>query len=290
MKIKNLHNHFIHPLINSLSLLLGIGAGLIAIHLTLTWKTDNANLFCLSLVFWFAVVSLVYDKREYLKQWHSKNSILFGFLGSAILLLVLLKSRFLTGGNAFLSVYPFVSAIGISLIGFGLPGFRYFWKEITLLFFLGIPKIILIPLLDISPLTAKFGHSVLWSAGIPVSREGVLIHLSHGSVEVYVGCNGMQIITYLLGTAMLLLLYLPVQGFKRFIVPIFAVAIAFIVNGFRVALMALLVNAGDRQGFDYWHEGQGSLIFSLGATILLGLFYWFLLNQETRKSDAVKEV
>jgi exosortase/archaeosortase family protein len=43
--------------------------------------------------------------------------------------------------------------------------------------------------------------------------------------------------------------------------------------------MAILVAQQQMAAFDYWHEGDGSLVFSLIAVLLFGLFCWFLLGR-----------
>lgn len=268
--------------------LFSVTVGLAAIHLTLTWKTDNTSLWFNSIVFGGFITSLVLDKRHCLRSWHEKAGPLSSLLGCTLLAVILLKSRLLTGGN-FLNVYPFASAIGLVLLGFGFSGLIRFWKEITLLFFLGIPRVILDPIVDISLLTAHASNIILSLTGWPVSREGVWIRLPHGSIEVYSGCDGTVLITYLVGVAILFLLCIPIKGWKRFTVPFAAILIGFIVNSFRVVMMALMVNASNEVGFFYWHHGQGSHLFSMMGTVILGLFYCFLLEQNNSKSGDAKE-
>jgi exosortase/archaeosortase family protein len=76
---------------------------------------------------------------------------------------------------------------------------------------------------------------------------------------------------------------------KKILVLGASVAIAFVVNGFRVAIMALFANAQDEEGLHYWHVGEGSLIFMMISVGLLGLLCWFLLRQEEPSSDEVLE-
>jgi exosortase/archaeosortase family protein len=66
----------------------------------------------------------------------------------------------------------------------------------------------------------------------------------------------------------------------KILVPIVAVSLAFIVNGIRVAVMAVLSASSNEKAFDYWHLGEGSLIFSLLSVLSFGLFCLFLLRQQ----------
>jgi exosortase/archaeosortase family protein len=68
--------------------------------------------------------------------------------------------------------------------------------------------------------------------------------------------------------------------------PIVAVIVGFIVNGVRVTLMAILVDRGNQAAFDYWHLGNGSLIFSMVAVFILGGICYFILDRaETESKD-----
>jgi exosortase/archaeosortase family protein len=53
------------------------------------------------------------------------------------------------------------------------------------------------------------------------------------------------------------------------------VLLGFIVNGIRVALMAILVASSNKSAFTYWHGGDGSLIFAIISMVLFGIFCWF---------------
>jgi cyanoexosortase A len=266
--------------------LLGIGSSLIAIHLSLTNREGNRSLFALSLLFWFAASSLVWKKRDRLDF----NSGIFpSSIGLLIIAAVLLKSSTLPTSN-FLGVAPFLSALGLSLLASGWRGLKQYWRELTVLFFLNVPKVLLWPLLDISEITAKFATFILWYGGFDVYRNGFEIMLPQDGVNVNMGCSGLEGMFYLLGLAVLFLNMFPLQELnKKIIVPVVAIAIAFTVNGFRVALMAILANAQDRVGLDYWHVGDGSLIFSMISVGLFGLFCYFLLRLENREPQTTEK-
>jgi cyanoexosortase A len=273
------------PLINSRFWLLGIAAGLIAIHLTLTYRTDKTNLLGNSILFWVAVSSLVWNKRQTLKL---ESGIFASCLGAAILALVLLKSTSLPDGY-FLLLSPLMSALGLALIASGFQGLKQYWQELTALGFLGLPQVLLSVLVDPSLLTAQFAAFTLWYSGFNVSRSGVNIHLPTGHVEVYPGCSGIESMAQLLSLAGLFLIMFPIKGFKTLFVPILAVLIAFVVNGVRVALMALLVASSKQEAFNYWHTGDGSAIFSMIAVLLFGLFCLFILQQAKPDSQDTVE-
>lgn len=256
--------------------LLGTAAGLVAIHLTLVDRHVEQSFFVLSVLFWAAVSSLVWQKRDHLNL----DSGLFPSLVGLLVLVLVLHNSAVNPSPNLLNISPFLSGLGLALLASGFKGLKHYWRELTILFFLGVPKVICEPL-DISYLTAKFAAVVLWYTGFDVSLQGANLVMSNGAVNVTAGCSGFNNVFYLLGLAVLSLLMYPLSGKKRLIVPVVAIALAFISNGFRVVLVTLLANTSDQSAFDYWHSGTGSPIFSLISVMLFGFFYLFLLRQET---------
>ncbi|KYC41549.1 cyanoexosortase A [Scytonema hofmannii PCC 7110] len=256
--------------------LLAIGAGLIAIHLTATWKAGNSSLLGSSLLFWSAVSFLVWEKRYSLVL---ESEIFSSFFGLSLIGIVLIKSVALKSFGLFLFISPFICALGLALLASGFIGLKQYQKELLLLFFLDAPKILPSWLIDISPLTAKFAAFILWCTGADVTLSGVTIYLPTGSVEVLGGCSGMELIFHMLGLALLFLLMVSTLRQQKFLIPIVAGIVGFFVNGIRVVLMTVLVTKNNQAAFEYWHHGNGSLIFSIISVLIFGLFCWFFIGQ-----------
>jgi cyanoexosortase A len=130
--------------------------------------------------------------------------------------------------------------------------------------------------LDPSPLTAKLAGYLLWYSGFETIREGVNLYFAGSSngVEVYPGCSGLASIIDLLSLTLLFFLMFPSNWKTKFILPIAAILIGFVLNGIRVALLAVIVIYHNRVGFDYWHSGEGSLLFSmLSMSLLCAVIY-----------------
>jgi exosortase/archaeosortase family protein len=72
----------------------------------------------------------------------------------------------------------------------------------------------------------------------------------------------------------------PTDLAKKILVPVVAILVAFVVNGVRVALMAVLVAYSSQEAFEYWHTGTGSQIFFLITILIFGLFCYFISQKD----------
>ncbi|MGQ4646832.1 cyanoexosortase A [Lyngbya aestuarii] len=258
-------------------LLLGIATGLITIHLSLTERIDGSSVSSIGLLFWLAAASLIWQKRNSLNL---ESDVFSSFLGILLIAVVLLRSSSPQLTTHFLGAFPFLSGLGLALLASGFKGLRQYWQELLLLFFLGVPKAAIFPVIDISVVTAKFAAVMMWYTGFDVFQQGVTVMLPGGGVNVQPFCSGLRGIFYLLGLSVLTLVMFPVSGVKKYFVPIIAMILAFVVNGVRVVIMAFFASTQNQKVLAYWHDGQGSLVFTLMAVMLFGLFYFFLLRQE----------
>lgn len=267
--------HALKPLTKSSFWLLGIAVGLTTIYKTLLWRSGDRAHLGMSILFGLAVVSLLWDKRRSLNL--ESDPISIG-LGTLLMSWILWQSTDLIADNT-LRILPFISALTLGLIASGYKGLKQYWQELTILFFLGVPSVILSFLVDLSPLTAKFSAFLLWLSGFKVSLQGVNVNLPTGGIRVYSGCSGIESMTYLLGLAVICWAMFPIKRSQQIFVSIVAVVLGFVINGLRVALLAVLSVSDNETAFDYWHEGDGSLIFGAIAVFTFGLFYLFLLRQ-----------
>lgn len=250
--------------------------GFITIHLYLLQvHVTTADLWNASLLYWLATIYLIYTQSSLLSKTADTLSIV---IGSGLLTWILYKSIHVFTFDFFLRIYPFLSILGLALITAGIKNLSRYIKQFILVSFLIIPWELL-HFLNLSLVTAKFSTGILTLLGFPAQREGVWISLPNGSIEVYEGCSGIRLIVQLIGITILLLVLVPSRKLLRIFLPIIAVLLGFGVNGLRVSLLAILAVIPDPEALDYWHHGDGSLIFS-GLTVLcLGISY-SLLNRE----------
>jgi cyanoexosortase A len=267
--------------------MLALLAALLSIYMGLMWRYDDTAHLGMSGLFLLATGLLLWDRRE-VKLTPTRLGMIVGVIGVALFLGIsawLFPQSATSGevGNqggkvftALLRLLPALAAVAVAILASGLSGLRQFWRESGILLSLGLPGVVAIFIADISPLTARFSGWLLQVSGYDVVREELILHLPGGSVEVYYGCSGMESISYLLGLSALCLIMYPVSGFKRYFTPFMGIVLGFVINAIRVALMAVLWAAGNDSGFNYWHEGEGSLMFGLLAVIAFGCFYMAL--------------
>lgn len=266
--------------------LISIATALVTLNMTLLWKLGDIAHFYMSVVFWFAVGSLLWDKQDILKQSDGKSDLLARIAGTLLIAFILFQSAVVSSKYApFLRIAPFLSGLGLGLIAVGFQDLKQYWRELVILFFHGIPSVITSPLGGIiTSLTAKTAYYSLWYVGFNVTRDGNYVALPTGRVLVNEGCSGIEAMNYLLGLSVVCLLMFPTKQNKALIVGV-AVACGFIINVFRVAGMALLVASHRLDLFKYWHEGEGSLVVGMIAVILFGIFYQFMLKRDSKISQ-----
>ena len=265
--------------------LLGMAGCLVAIHFTLTDRTADAQDFLgLSILVWFAVGSLINRKRQSLQLESGVGATL---LGAFLIGIILLRTANATV-NPGLSFLPLLGGFGLALIASGFKGIRQYWRELIILGLLAVPKELGLGMFNISHflslLITKIVGFVLWYVGFQVSRQGNQLFFPSGGIVINDACAGVGNLIYLIQVAIIFLLVFPLSNRKNILlVPIVALALAFLMNLIRVGLLAALA-PNNPDAFVYWHEGTGSLAFTFTVVIIFGCYYLFLLRRENAKS------
>lgn len=265
--------------------LLAIAGGIVTIHLSLGWRSGaDLNQLCLSILCWFAVATLLWDKRHNLSL---QSDLFSSFIGFSLLGFVLLRSLWMTSFDNLFHFTPFIAAIGLALIASGVNKLHQYWQEILIVFVFSIPVDLLVNRIGILAVyTANFASVILTYLGVVFHREGVNIILANGkAVEVAAGCSGWESIFPLLKLSVLFLVMFPTKTIQKILVPLAAVAIAFVVNGVRVAILAILHAYTTEATFKYWHIGTGSQVFFLTSALLFGGFCYLTSKTSSEHSD-----
>ncbi len=266
--------------------LLALVAALAAIHLTLLSRIDNSELFATCLLFWIAAGSLIWDRYQTLDL---ESNLPASLLGALIIIGMVTRVSVSPDSESSAWVLPLVAGLGTGLLASGFKGLKQYWQEFIIFGLLAMYPLLRLTLeaIDLSEITAKASSFVLWYSGFPVRLEGVFLLMPSSRVEVYGACSGIQSILQLLSISVLFLLMFPLRSHvQKGVCIVAAVVIGFVINALRVALMAILNNAGDKNAFFYWHEGQGSLIFSAIAVLVFGGFCWFFFLRKPGQTDS----
>jgi cyanoexosortase A len=275
--------------------ILFIATALFTIYFGVLWKADDVAHLGMSALFLFAVGSLIWERKENLTFKAQPIAIVIACILIVITLYGLTLNFDFQGIAIILRSTPFFFGISLALLSAGFFGLKQYWREIIILFGLGIPAVLLSPW-NPSPLTAKFASFSLWAMGYNIAVDGIRLYLPQTTVIVARACSGMESMTYVLGISILYLVMFPLKKIYNFIVPIIAVAVGFLVNLVRVVAMSLLLNYDQREAFDYWHEGDGSLIVGVIAVLVFSVFYFTLVKytvdeegDEEEYEDLVRE-
>lgn len=258
--------------------LLATTAAMMALHLTLLSRTNDPELaqelLATYLLLWVAVGFLVWERRHELVL---ESGAIGGAIGGGLLLGLLLLSATLPTSGSFLRGFPVVMVLGVGLLASGLRGLHQYWKELCIFGLLMLNPLLKfgLELSNLPRLTAQAAAFMLWYTGFDVRLEGLSLLLPTGRVDVYGACSGVSSMLQMLYISVLFLLLFSLRStMQQVLTVLLAVLIGFLVNAARVALMAVLVALSQKSAFDYWHTGDGSLIFAAIAVGLFGAFCW----------------
>ncbi|MBW4472923.1 MAG: cyanoexosortase A [Stenomitos rutilans HA7619-LM2] len=259
--------------------LLGTTTAMIALHLTLLSRSGDAELsqgvFATYALVWCAVASLLWERRQTLMP---QTGSLSTAIGGCLLLGLLWLSAALPTYGFFLRGFPLVMVLGLGLLASGLRRLHQYWKELFIFGLLMLNPLLKLglDLINLPRFTAQAAAFMLWYTGFDVRLDGLSLLLPTGRVDVYGACSGVGSMLQMLNLSVLFVLIIALPSVvQQLLSVLLAVFIGFMVNAARVALMAVLVAFSQKSAFDYWHTGDGSLIFAAIAVGLFGLFSWF---------------
>jgi exosortase len=111
--------------------------------------------------------------------------------------------------------------------------------------------------------------------GFPIHRDGVVLQLSRGSLEVADPCSGIRSLVSLLAIGTVLAYFSGVHWAKKVCIALLAVPFAFIWNTVRVVAFAIILETtGVMIADGFWHTFTGLLVFSLALLSLFAMNKW----------------
>ncbi len=239
-------------------------------------------------------ITLIYLKRDELRD-HPERGRLWG----AVPVAVALSVRFLSG----FSTWQLSSTNGLSL---SMGALVLFWIGSAIVAFgIGVLKINPFPICFLFLLVPLPEHAVVWItslleresawasyilfriAGVPVARDGVLLHIPGLNIEVAKECSSIRSSTMVVVTTLLLAHLFLKSWWPKLLLVVTSLPISVAKNALRIFVIAELGTRVDRGYLNGWLHHQGGFIY-LGIAILFEiLLLWILRSTETAQSDSM---
>jgi cyanoexosortase A len=249
------------------------GLGLIYLHLLLTWKfTNNPDQLLLSLIFWGAIVRLIWQKRASLKI---QGSWFSGTIGCLLMGLLLSKSISLFPSESeFIRLFPGFAGLALALIttGWKLSIYR---REFAILVLLILPPGLLGRILElavgssIQKVIAQSAAFVMHYFGVSLISQDITIFFKTGALKIEYACTGIPIWILLVQLSSLIIISLRLRHTEIINMLIMATGLTWALATIRVVIMAAVMT--QPASFDYWHGTAGGQIFSTIAIVLFAL-------------------
>jgi len=133
---------------------------------------------------------------------------------------------------------------------------------------------------------ANLSSQMIYFIGIPVFREGNILHLANTTLEVVDACSGLRSLTSLIALTGVFSYLALLSNFKKWILFFSAIPIAVAVNIVRLsitAVMATYISPDAAQGF--LHDISGLIVFIVALLLVYVVFVIELKIQNYSKTS-----
>lgn len=183
--------------------------------------------------------------------------------------------------------------LGVLLVTLGIQAARTLWFPLFfLLFIIPLPGFIVDA--ATGPLKAhisEIAEQVLYAAGYPIARNGVVLHIGQYQLLVADACSGLHSM-FSLSAMGLLYLYLMrhTSHLRNGLLIALILPIAFFANVVRVMLLVLITyHMGDEAAQGFLHDTAGILLFVIGLLLLFAIDWILGFVFPDRPVNAVKK-
>jgi len=192
-------------------------------------------------------------------------------LGAAMCILIVGQM----GAELFLGRFSLLlTTAGLIVLFLGWDYFRtVFFPWAFLLLMIPIPTIVFNQItLPLQLLASQLAAVTLPLFGVPVLREGNLIHIPRITLEVAEACSGIRSLMSLLTLAIIYGYLMDRRLWVRWLLALCSIPIAVIANSVRIIGTGLLAEYWDPEKAEgYFHASWGWIIFLVSLVLLCGL-------------------
>lgn len=221
----------------------------------------------------FVVAYLIWEKRSQFARLASRSSWL-GLIPVFFGIFFFLLGEF---GGEFLSLY-----LSLWFMILGLCWIQFGWKKLKVILFPICFILTMFPppsffysriTLNMQLISTKLGIHFLHLFQVPAYREGNVIDLGFTQLQIVQACSGLRFLIPLLILSILLVYYFRESWWKRGLVLLLAFPLSILMNGLRLAALALLTIWLKDPGLaETWvHDALGWAMFVVSLGILLGV-------------------
>lgn len=220
----------------------------------------------------FLSAYFIYSLRRSLSKIEIKpNNFGLFFIIMGLAQLVIAK----TGSELFLqrtSLIPVILGLVLFLLGWEFLK-KLLFPICYLIFMIPLPAIIWNKIaFPMQLFSSAITEQVVHLMGIPIFREGNVLHLSETTLEVVAACSGLRSLMTMFALSSALAFMSPLSLLGKSLQFISAAPIAVVANIIRLLSTALLASIyGSEVAHGFLHDFSGIVVFCLGLGMLIGL-------------------
>jgi len=254
------------------------------LHLYSVWKISERVPSLLNFLGWFSIGFLLWKRKFRLRL---RGSLTASILGTILILWMIIRHSlgryYLSKIDVLYGFFPVITCIGLLLVTTGFRRLINYKNEVLVATLISLPYASLYNILKpIVNIDAQFLNFMLHYFGFQSIRQGAVIYLQNGAVEIMPSCSSVGPILTMLPFIVVLLSIYPTSKTKQIFIYISTVFLIVFINSIRLFLLAILLNQGDINNFNYWHVGGGAGIFSNLIVFLIGGISYQVLNKSSK--------